>query len=115
MRLVVRRKALQRIVGWSQRACLAVAVGTLAYCGYVLMDGWMFQSRERHRLDHLLENRQAKTGAVTPSPAEGLFGRIEIPRLGLSVIVAEGVETVTLRRAAGHIPGTALPGQAGNV
>jgi len=94
MRLVVRRKALQRILRWSQRACLVVAVGTLAYCEYVLMDVWIFQSRERHRLDHLLDNRQVKTGAVAPTPAEGLFGRIEIPRLGLSVIVVEGVEPV---------------------
>ena len=30
-------------------------------------------------------------------------------------MVAEGVEPTTLRRAAGHIPGTALPGQPGNV
>ncbi len=29
--------------------------------------------------------------------------------------MAEGVDTLTLRRAAGHIPGTALPGQPGNV
>jgi sortase A len=44
-----------------------------------------------------------------------LVGRIDVPRLGLSVIVAEGVDTLTLGRAAGHIPGTALPGQPGNV
>ena len=27
----------------------------------------------------------------------------------------EGIDKRTLRRAAGHIPGTALPGQSGNV
>ena len=47
--------------------------------------------------------------------AEGLVGRIVISRLGLSVIVVEGVDKRTLRRAAGHIPGTALPGQPGNI
>jgi len=31
------------------------------------------------------------------------------------VIVMEGTGTTTLRHAAGHIPGTALPGEAGNV
>jgi len=40
---------------------------------------------------------------------------VEIPRLGLSAIVAEGVDTGTLRRAVGHDPGTALPGRPGNV
>jgi sortase A len=44
-----------------------------------------------------------------------LIGRIEIPRLGLSVIVVEGVDRRILRRSVGHIPGTALPGQPGNV
>jgi sortase A len=44
-----------------------------------------------------------------------MMGRIEIPRLGLSVIVAEGTDEVTLRRAAGHIEGTQLPGTSGNV
>ena len=45
----------------------------------------------------------------------GLIGRIEVPRLGVSVIVIEGINGKTLRRAVGHIPGTALPGQPGNV
>jgi sortase A len=46
---------------------------------------------------------------------DGLIGRIEIPRLLLSAMVCEGIEGTTLRRAVGHIPGTALPGQPGNV
>ena len=46
---------------------------------------------------------------------DGLIGRIEIPRLLLSVVVVEGIGRTTLRRAVGHIPGTALPGQPGNV
>jgi sortase A len=40
---------------------------------------------------------------------------MEIPRLGLSVMVAEGTSAATLRRAAGHIEGTQLPGPPGNV
>jgi sortase A len=46
---------------------------------------------------------------------DGLIGRMEIPRLNLSVVVFEGTTSKTLRRAAGHITGTALPGQPGNV
>jgi sortase A len=45
----------------------------------------------------------------------GLIGRIDIPRLGLSAIVIEGTSATSLRRAVGHITGTALPGQPGNV
>jgi sortase A len=45
----------------------------------------------------------------------GLIGRLEVPRLGLAVIVEEGVDKGTLRHAAGHVPGTPLPGEPGNV
>jgi len=51
-----------------------------------------------------------------PPPVEGsLLGRMEIPRLALSTVVLEGDSNQVLRKAAGHIPGTALPGRAGNV
>jgi sortase A len=43
-----------------------------------------------------------------------VIGRLDIPRLGLTAMVREGVEPVTLRRAIGHLPGSALPGESGN-
>jgi sortase A len=52
---------------------------------------------------------------ASPVPPGSAFGRLAIPRLGLSVVVAGGADKRTLRRAVGHIPGTALPGEAGNV
>jgi sortase A len=39
---------------------------------------------------------------------------LDVPRLGLSVMVREGMDAATLRRAVGHVPSTALPGQMGN-
>jgi len=35
--------------------------------------------------------------------------------IGLSAMFAEGIDRKTLQRGVGHIPGTALPGQQGNV
>ncbi|HEY7216020.1 MAG TPA: class D sortase, partial [Thermoanaerobaculia bacterium] len=43
-----------------------------------------------------------------------LVGRIEIPRVGVSAIVLEGITNKTLRRGVGHIPETSLPGAEGN-
>jgi sortase A len=58
----------------------------------------------------------APVSTPLPEPPEGQsLGRLEVPRLDVSVMVAQGVSGKTLRRAAGHIPGTALPGQLGNV
>jgi LPXTG-site transpeptidase (sortase) family protein len=48
-------------------------------------------------------------------PAGGPLGQIEITRLGVTAMIFEGTEERTLRRSVGHIPGTALPGQKGNV
>jgi sortase A len=44
-----------------------------------------------------------------------ILGRLTIQRLHLSAMVREGDEENTLSLALGHIPGTALPGQTGNV
>jgi sortase A len=46
---------------------------------------------------------------------DGLVGRLTIPRLHLRAMVREGADENTLGLALGHIPGTAFPGQKGNV
>ena len=53
--------------------------------------------------------------AQSPIMANSTIGRIEIPRLGVNTLVREGTGAAILRVAAGHIPGTALPGEKGNV
>lgn len=47
-------------------------------------------------------------------PEFALIGRVEVPRLGISAIVREGVDSSTLRKAVGHMPSTPLPGELGN-
>ncbi|MCU0223992.1 MAG: class D sortase [Acidobacteria bacterium] len=48
---------------------------------------------------------------AAPRPATGAtIGLVRIERLGLDVVVKEGVDDATLKVAAGHIPGTDLPG-----
>ncbi len=115
MRLVVRKQPLRRILTWVQRVLFACAVLLLGYCGFALGDAWVFQRRESLDLDRLLRDRRATSGSARASGTDGLVGRIEIPRLLLSAVVVEGIDKTTLRRAVEHIPGTALPGQPGNV
>jgi len=43
------------------------------------------------------------------------LGRIEISRLGMAVMIVEGADEKSLQHAVGHIAGTALPGEQGNV
>jgi sortase A len=50
-----------------------------------------------------------------PSPSPGaLIGRLEVARIGLSVIVLEGDDFRALRLGIGHVPGTPLPWGEGN-
>ncbi|MBN2114073.1 MAG: class E sortase [Acidimicrobiia bacterium] len=49
-----------------------------------------------------------------PPPEGGPVGRIVIPAAGVDWTVVEGVSAADLRRGAGHMPATALPGQPGN-
>jgi sortase A len=101
---------MRRTLRWTQRVLFAGAVVLLGYCAFVAADAWIFEQRESHHLQSLLDDHNAGGGPAT----NGLIGRLEIPRLGLSVMLMEGDDARTLRRAVGHIPGTPLPGQPGN-
>lgn len=111
------------ILRWIQRALFAGAFLMLGYCGFVLADTWMFQREENRELTRLQADRPAAATPDSPPVAavvhaaamRGLIGRIDVARLGLSVVVMEGTSAHTLRRAVGHIAGTALPGEQGNV
>jgi sortase A len=55
-----------------------------------------------------------------PSDARGFennppLGRIAIPKVGLDSELHQGIRLTTLDRGPGHWPGTAMPGQIGNV
>ncbi len=62
----------------------------------------------------LLPQPQAPPDPKAPEPRVEI-GRIEIPRIGLDVSMFEGVSLTTLDNGPGHWPGTAMPGQIGNV
>ena len=123
MRVLVKRTPRKGILRWAQRLFFAAASLLLGYYGYVMVDAWVFEQRENRAMQRLLNKGSANalrfTATSTPGRPEiashGLIGRLEIPRLGISVIVIEGISSRTLRRALGHIPGTPLPGEAGNV
>ena len=129
MVLVVRKTSLKLVLQWAQRVLAAGSIVLLGYCGFVLVDAWRFQHRERQRLERLLHEAHAPKGPSAKSSAstettpvigpaigpDGLIGRMEIARLGVSVVVVEGTGNAVLRRAAGHIAGTGLPGHPGNV
>lgn len=113
--------SLRRAIRHAERLLLLLGVVTLGYCGWSATESAVYQAVETRELDAILAAGPPRAprpvrltrGAV---PATGsTIGRIEIPRLGVSTIVKAGSDARTLQLAVGHIPGTALPGEGGNV
>jgi sortase A len=118
-----------------ERLLLVIGLVCLGYYGYVSAESALYQAYETRELDAILASASTDRAAATtvwvsppsaakPTPAPAprprpetgtALGRLEIPRLGVSAIVRAGSDARTLRLAVGHIHGTALPGERGNV
>jgi len=110
---------------WMARAELLLWLGglsALGVAGWTVADASLFQARAERQLERAWTTERA----VAASPAAGRIARAEIadgtpmarlaiPRLGLSTVVAEGVDDAVLRRSLGHVPASARPGEGGNV
>jgi sortase A len=127
----------QIILRWGSNFFFIVGVAALGYVSVALLDARLYQAREARGFEEALRARKAARpssglqnppASLPPSQPDrtatqrvelirgnAAWGRIEIKSAGLSSMIMEGVDRETLRRGIGHIPGTALPGQPGNV
>ena len=127
------------ILRWSRYAFFTAGVLALSYVGYAVVDARLYQASETRRFQRAIAELKPSPGSrksISPLPAAAALaaanrekvdtpatgetdssrvGRIEISSIGIAAMVLEGTDDVTLRRAVGHIPGTSLPGQKGNV
>ena len=102
----------------------AIALRTLEVVLFVVglaATGWyttarIAATREQESLSRELTRLADARGSspIDTPAAQSRLWRIEVPRIKLSALAREGVDTRTLRGAVGHIPGTALPGERGN-
>ena len=124
---------------WSRYLSLGVGILLLGYCGFVLLDARLYETYQSRRFQQALKSLTPSIGGAenlhssslpaaeaesnptrTESPGiagrgGSALGRIEISAIGLEAMIMEGTDAKTLRRAVGHIAGTPLPGQQGNV
>jgi sortase A len=115
-----------------ERLLIVVGLASLGYYAYVSVESRLYQELENRELDAILATHVGRTlpnpsgepealhpvkarPARSRPPAGSAIGRIEIPRLGVSVVIRAGSDARTLRLAVGHIPGTAFPGEIGNI
>lgn len=109
-----------RIVRWIERGLATSGAVCLIWAGTVSMSAVVYQGRQRVLLERHIssveqpEANRLPNAGVRPVEFAGSIGRLEIPRLGLSAVVAEGDDEHTLKIAVGHLPDTPLPWQEGN-
>jgi sortase A len=97
------------------RLLLFIGITCLAIYGFVTVQAYYQQKMLEEEFDQPVQPSVSSPETSTTEPArlkklkEGdLFGRLEIPRLNLSVMVMEGDGDNVLRLGAGHVPGTRL-------
>lgn len=131
MPLVLTRQSryILRLARWF---FLALGLALLGVVGFASLDAKRFQERENSRLNQAIKLSARVSPEIPPQAlaamsfasvdaqhvnvASGsIIGRIEMSRIGIDVIIAEGTDGKTLRRGVGHVTGTALPGGLGNV
>jgi sortase A len=111
---------------WPARIFIAIGCACIAAVGIRMVEAASFQQMAGAALDQEL-SQAPEPELIAPTPAavsghndarppamKNLIGRLEIPRLRVSVIVMEGEDDGTLARAVGHLRGTALPWESGN-
>ncbi len=100
-----------------------VSVLAFGYCCFLFLSGRLYQARETQRF--VSKHRESPGAVVAAKPPKtevrgypdrgSAVALLSIPRLGLSTVVVEGAEESDLKLGPGHIPGTSLPGEGGNV
>lgn len=118
------------------RIVLVAGFLTLLFIPYLLWGTGLQTARSQSQLRAQFEATQRRLGnaagahvttppaAIVPPqlappipapPLGSAVGIIDIPKIGLSMVVVEGTGTSQLEAGPGHYPGTPLPGEAGNV
>ena len=110
MRAKRRRRCL-----WIERVLLGTGIVCLVWWGVVSLQATRYQREQRAALEGI---RTAAAPAGVDASAVlatgSLIGSLEIPRLRVSAMIAEGDDDATLKVAIGHLPDTALPWHDGN-
>lgn len=105
-----RRAILQSCQRLAFYIFLAIGLLAVGYAGYVIADARAHQAIQLHKFAH-------EVPAIEPHlPGVGeAVGEIQIPRLALRAVILQGDSLQVLRRGVGHLPGTPMPGERGNV
>ena len=104
-----------RIIG---RLFIAAGIVILLFLAYELWGTKFVAQRSQRALAKEIKFPKIPLPVASPLPVPDLgegIARIEIPKIDVNWIVVEGVTVDALKKGPGHFPGTAYPGDKGNV
>lgn len=106
-----------RLLRWIQRLLFITGILLLGYVGFTLLETRLYQVSAKRSLENEIRAEKERPQAQSKSPVRkgDVLGRMDIPRLGMSVAVLQGTSSRVLRLGIGHIAGTPLPGEDGNI
>jgi sortase A len=88
----------------------------LAYAGSVVARRQLYQARQTQQFEQAEYAVKSHPGPLpAPIPEGQAIAIVKIPRLEVESLVVQGDSEKILNVAVGHLPGTALPGQTGNM
>lgn len=95
---------------------------SVCWAGLLAHSHWTQEKAERelrnqlrHTFASSLSDYQAQKASPVRHHRGEVIGRLDVPRLKMSVMVLEGSDPGILRVGAGHVQGTVFPGMVGNV
>lgn len=125
-------RVLLELLRWSGRGALVCGLGLMLWPVAVKVESAYAQWDGERKLAQSINERSVfSTGSTTAAeiiveisaaardsikrPPGTLLGRFEVPRLSLSYVLLEGTDNGTLDKSIGHVEGTGLIGEAGNI
>jgi len=99
---------------WLEVVLLGTGVGCLAWWGMASIHATRYQSKQQAALERMRMAAPPVVSVPAVLPTGRVLGSLDIPRLGLSAVIAEGDDDATLTVAIGHLPDTPLPWREGN-
>jgi sortase A len=102
--------------GWLriERGLLGLGVACSVWWGVVSLQATRYQYEQRAALERMRAAAPAVVNDSVALPSGSLIGSLDIPRLRLSAMIAEGDDDATLNMAIGHLSDTPLPWHEGN-
>jgi sortase A len=100
---------------WLERLFLLVGIACLGWVGAT----WLEAYHSHGEQSRLLQAGATASTRTPPAARDALnratsIGRLEIPRLDVSIVVISGDDDATLMKAVGHLPDTPFPWNGGN-